>query len=283
MNPAALLRKIDEIDRISDQEWRSSLDERKQKEMEFHDQHRDRTRDGSLDHDTYERLYGNKKYYASTELSKRYVDEWIASHAAGKVFLDYACGNGENAIKAAEAGASLSLGFDLSAISVANARQAAEVHGVANRTRFFQADAENTMLPAASIDLVICSGMLHHLDLTRAFPELHRILKPGGTILGVEALDYNPAIKLYRYLTPAMRTDWEKAHILSLRDLDLASQCFEVANVRYWHVASIFGAFVPRTLPLLNAVDAMITRVPGLQLMAWMFTFELRARHEKAR
>ena len=124
-----------------------------------------------------------------------------------------------NTIRAAKAGAELSLGFDISSVSVENAREASKEY---DNVRFFQADAENTQLPDNSIDRVICSGMLHHLDLSYAFPELRRILKPGGKILAVEALNYNPAIKLYRMLTPSMRTEWEKAHILSLRDITFA-------------------------------------------------------------
>ena len=44
----------------------------------------------------------------------------------------------------------------------------------------------------------MCCGMLHHLDLSYAFPELRRILSLEGKILAIEALDYNPIIKLYR-------------------------------------------------------------------------------------
>jgi SAM-dependent methyltransferase len=94
----------------------------------------------------------------------------------------------------------------------------------------FRADAENTRLPAASIDRVLCSGMLHHLDLSCALPELQRILAPGGRILAVEALDYNPAIKPYHYLTPDMRTDWEKSHILNLKDVAYAGRFFTVGE-----------------------------------------------------
>jgi len=80
----------------------------------------------------------------------------------------------------------LSLGFDISDVSVHNVRTRAQEPGLSSNTRFFQADAENTKLPDKSIDAVICSGMLHHLDLSFAFPELRRILKPGGKILAVE-------------------------------------------------------------------------------------------------
>jgi SAM-dependent methyltransferase len=137
-----------------------------------------------------------------------------------------------------------------------------------------QADAENTKLPDNSVDVVICSGMLHHLDLSYAFPELRRILAPGGKILAVEALDYNPAIKLYRLLTPAMRTEWETAHILSLKDVRFARRFFNVGELRYWHVTGILAphvSFIPARV--FDVVDAAIERIPGAQLLAWMFTF----------
>ena len=223
---------LGEIAQIPDEHWMDGLSDRKLKELQFHDRDRDRARIEGLDKDTYERFYGNKKYYAATELSKSYVDNWIATNAAGKVFLDYACGNGLNALKAAQAGAALSIGIDISRVSVANATNDAAVRGLAGNTVFVQADAEDTRLPDGSVDTIICSGMLHHLDLSYAFPELRRILAPGGKILAVEALDYNPLIKLYRILTPDMRTEWEKAHILDLDDVKFAARFFDAKDVR---------------------------------------------------
>ncbi len=231
-----------------------------------------------MDQDTYERFYGNKKYYQATNRSKTYVDDWISTHARNKVFLDYACGNGVNAIKGAKAGAALSIGLDISSVSVANASQDAAAAGVSKNTYFVQADAENTKLPDSAIDAIVCSGMLHHLDLAQAFPELQRILAPGGVILGVEALDYNPLIKLYRQITPDMRTEWEKAHILSLKDLRFAKRFFDLGDIRYWHILAIAGGKFPFLLPLLDGMDRVLTRIPGIQLMAWIFTFELKSK-----
>jgi len=274
-----LLEHINAIDKISDEEWKSTLNDRKIKELQFHDRGRDQNRVKQIQaSDTYEKFYGYKKYYAATKRSNEFVKNWIKKESAGKVFLDYACGNGENAIFAANCGATLGLGFDISGVSVQKARNAAAEAGVSENTRFFQADAENTKLPDNSIDAIICSGMLHHLDLSFAFPELRRILKPGGKILAVEALDYNPAIKLYRMLTPAIRTDWEKAHILDLSDVRFATRFFDVVEIRYWHVFGYVGGKFPLLFPILDVFDRLLEKIPYVQRMAWIFTFVLRKR-----
>jgi ubiquinone/menaquinone biosynthesis C-methylase UbiE len=276
MNINELIDHLHSVDTVSNEDWLQSLTPRKIAELEFHNKDRDsesiKERNAS---DTYDKFYGNKKYYKATGKSVNYTKDWIQKYAKGKVFLDYACGNGSNAIAAAKAGAELSIGLDISDISVQNCRHLAENAGVTNNTYFFQADAENTKMPDNSVDAIICSGMLHHLDLSYAFHELRRILKPGGRVLAVEALDYNPAIKLYRMLTPAMRTDWEKAHILSLADVKFAKRYFELGEIKYWHVVSYVGGKFPILMPILELIDSILTRVPFVRLLAWIFTFEL--------
>lgn len=276
-----LLERINEIDKISDEEWKASLAERKHKELEFHDKDRDRKRiEETIGTGTYEKYYGNKKYYTATRRSRQFVNDWISRESKGKVFLDYACGNGGNAILAAQAGASLSLGFDISGVSVENARSVAAAAGLNRNICFFQADAENTKLPDNSIDAVVCSGMLHHLDLSYVLPELRRILKPGGKVLAVEALGYNPVIRLYRLMTPDMRTEWEKSHILDLSDVKFASRFFNIKEIRYWHVVGYIAGKLPRLLPLADRLDLILEKIPYLQRMAWIFTFILQKRHE---
>jgi ubiquinone/menaquinone biosynthesis C-methylase UbiE len=269
-----MLEHLEAMARVPSERWLSGLDDRKRKELAFHDQNRDYT--VKHDQDTYEKLYGNFKYYRTTRRSTEHIADWIRKNAPDKIFLDYACGDGANAIAAAKAGAALAIGIDISPVSVGNATGLAAKAGVSDRCRFVQADAENTSLPANSIDVVMCNGMLHHLDLSYAFPELRRVMAPGGKLLANEALDYNPAIKLYRMLTPAMRTEWEAAHILSLKDVRFASRFFEVHDVRYWHILAPLGAKIPALFPLLDAIDGALTHVPLVKLLAWIFTFELR-------
>jgi ubiquinone/menaquinone biosynthesis C-methylase UbiE len=276
MEKHLLIEHLREIDKISNETWLMQLEDRKMKELEFHNRDRDKEFVEKLNSDTYEKIYGNRKFYRTVNLSTEFVENWIRDNAKGKVFLDYACGNGFNAIKAAKAGCDLAIGIDISDVSVINARVTATENGLGEDQVFFvQADAERTGLPDNSIDLVICSGMLHHLDLSYAFWELRRILKPGGKVLAIEALDYNPFIKLYRMVTPDMRTEWEKAHILFYKDLRFAKRFFAVKNIRHWHFMSIFAAFAPFLLRPFNAIDKIFMHVPIVNRLSWMFTFEL--------
>ena len=279
MNVTLLRNRLNEIASIPNQRWMGELSERKKQELEFHDRDCDQKRIQSLDRKDFNKYYGNRKFYRGVSLSREYVDRWITEHIWNRVFLDYACGNGSYAINAAKAGAILSLGLDLSPVSIENAKREALHQGVADNTVFIVADAEKTLLPDNSIDIMICSGMLHHLDLSYAFPEMRRILKPGGKILAVEALNYNPVIRLYRFLTPQMRTHWEKNHILSLEDVKFAKRFFNVGEIKFWHIASILSPYIMTALPVLNVIDGLLTRIPFVRLMAWTFTFEL-IKHE---
>jgi ubiquinone/menaquinone biosynthesis C-methylase UbiE len=179
-------------------------------------------------------------------------------------------------VAAAQAGAKLAIGIDISGESIERARRQAEAKGVGSSTVFIQADCEDTRLPAGSVDLIYCCGMLHHLDLSYAFPEMRRIMTPGAKAFGYEALNYNPLIKLYRKLTPELRTAWEKEHILSLKDLEFARRFFEVEDVRYWNLTVMAAPHLPFLAPAFAAIDAVLTKIPLVQLMSWIFTFELR-------
>src|SRR3546814_13720576 len=63
-------------------------------------------------------------------------------------------------------------------------------------------NAEAMDFPDDSFDLVFGSGIIHHLDIDRAFAEIARVLRPGGRAVFVEPPGLNPAIEIYRRLTP---------------------------------------------------------------------------------
>lgn len=255
--------------------WFQSLEARKKSEAEFHDADRVGHRD------ELERATRNRRFYAAARPVSDLMERWIGHQSPGALVLNFACGNGSSTLLAAKAGAALAVGIDISQVSVANAVENAQRAGLGQRTLFLQRDCEATGLPDSCFDAILCTGMLHHLELSRAFPELHRILRPGGRIFCGEALAYNPFIQLYRELTPDLRTDWEKRHILGMREVRFARLWFGVENLQFHLMTAPLATLLPQGvmrdtgLRVGHAIDAVLTRVPLLKLLSWQFTFEL--------
>ena len=253
--------------------------DRKYKEAEFHDR-REKLR--HTDVEEYERITRNKQFYAVNRSSVAFMEGWLAGHCRdGAQALDYCCGLGHNSLRMAQYGARVT-GIDISAQSIETAMARLASHGLAERGRFVNGDAENTGFPDSTFDVILCNGVLHHLDVTKAYPELARVLKPGGAVFCVEALAHNPVFQLYRRLTPHMRTVWEVGHILSRREIKRAEDYFGQVSPHFFHLAGL--AAVPlRNRPVafdtalraLDALDRVILRIPGLRWWAWQCLFVL--------
>src|SRR5205823_855301 len=153
--------------------------------------------------------------------------------------------------------------------------------GVANPPTFHVMDAEALEFPDNSFNLIYSAGCLHHVDLDRTYKELHRVLKPGGRVICNESLAHNPVFHWYRKHTPHLRTPWEVPHILRVRDIRRARQYFDSIDIQFHYFFCLLAVPLRRSslfgpvLSVLEAVDAVLLRVPGVQLLAWQSTFEL--------
>ncbi len=253
--------------------------DRKYREAEFSNR-RGQLRHG--DPEEYARITRNKRFYSINRTSLGFQRDWFAEYCAnGAEALDFCCGGGLASLTMAECGARVT-GIDISTLSVETARARLAEHGFADQSRFEVGDAENTGFPDSSFDVILCCGVLHHLDVNKAYPELARILRPGGSILCVEALAHNPVFQFYRRMTPHMRTAWETDHILSRREIKLASRYFDQVSPHFFHLAGL--AAVPlRNSPVafnvalrsLDALDRVILKIPGLRWWAWQCLFVL--------
>jgi len=219
-----------------------------------------------------------KKYYQTTDLSKRVYKDLIHKGAAGKKVLEYGCGPGSQAFSLAKAGARVTA-IDISDVAIEQAKAEAERQGV--EIESFVMDAEELTFDDHSFDRVCGSGILHHLDLQRCYPELRRVLKPGGNGIFFEPMGYNPLINLYRKMTPDLRTDDE--HPLLTEDFELARKYFDEVEPRYFHLTSIGASFIPvRSLqsalarPLNGLDSALFKAVPFLRKYAWITVVELK-------
>ncbi|MBI1977879.1 MAG: methyltransferase domain-containing protein [Candidatus Omnitrophica bacterium] len=254
------------------------MEARKKEEIDFHN--RLRNKDLAKDPKLFKYYTSNYKFYAVDRANRKFCEDWIRERCASKRVLDYCCGDGDYSLLAARVAAT-TVGIDISDVAVHKCAERARTEGLDSKTSFHIRDAESTGFEDHAFDAIICAGVLHHLDLDRAYRELARLLAPGGEIICMEALGHNPLIQWYRRLTPHLRTAYEAKHILKMRDVHKAKKYFRKINVRFFHLATLLA--VPfRNMPgfrgllsFLEAVDSVLLLIPLVQKMAWMVTFTL--------
>jgi ubiquinone/menaquinone biosynthesis C-methylase UbiE len=249
------------------------MEPRKQKEREFHNLMRESG--GRLDAQR-----ANKKFYSIVRSSKGYMEKWLQNRSAGLQMLDYGCGNGEYALKAAQWGAT-SVGVDISDVSVRNAREKAKQLGLSQVASFLVMDCEQLAFADNTFDVVVISGVLHHLELEKAVRELARVLRGSGAIICNEGIANNPFIQRYRERTPHLRTEWEVGHMLRVADIKQMRRYFAEIDIRFFHLFTIAAVPFRKTrvfslvLGLAEVIDLVILRIPFVQRMAWQAVFIL--------
>ena len=127
---------------------------------------------------------------------------------SGKRVVEYGCGDGWTTLELARRGALVSA-FDISPEAVHQTTKSLEQEGLVGRCRVEVMGGEALAYPDASFDIAFGFAILHHLELTTALRELHRVLAPNGRAVFGEPLASNPLINLYRRLTPQYRTEDE--------------------------------------------------------------------------
>jgi SAM-dependent methyltransferase len=225
------------------------------------------------------------RFYALTGRAFREYEARLMGRAPGRV-LEYGCGPGSYAFRLTEQGCEVT-GIDISPVGVRAAEERAKRE---NRTgcTFRVMNAEKLAFPDDAFDLICGTGILHHLDLQLAFGEVARTLKPDGAAWFLEPLGHNPAVNLYRRLTPAQRTPDE--HPLLLADLRLAGIYFERVETRYFNLLSLLAQLIPggagrlRALAVLDRLDVgLLKYVSPLRRLAWIVVVGLSGPHPAPR
>lgn len=155
-----------------------------------------------------------------------------------KKVLDYGCGMGLNL----EWLSSLSkevIGIDLSEKSLEVAKKIVLDKKLDN-VELLLMDCEKLKFPNATFDVIFDGGTLSSLDIEKALPELKRVLKPGGFILGIETFGYNPFTNLNRKINriTKKRTEWAEGHIMKNKDIEKMKRHFKKLDIYYFHLIS---------------------------------------------
>jgi SAM-dependent methyltransferase len=115
--------------------------------------------------------------------------------APGVMVLEPGAGNGEFTTQIAKSGATI-IGID---ISPRQQELAGQMLARFPNAQVVLADAEEHLaFPDGFFDCVVGNAVLHHLDLSKALPELYRVLKPGGRLCAFEPNMLNPQVALER-------------------------------------------------------------------------------------
>lgn len=108
----------------------------------------------------------------------------------GEVVLDVGCGGGIDTLLAALAVGSQGrvIGLDMTDAMVEKARAHAAAMGLEN-VEIRQGLMEELPLPDASVDVVLCNGVLNlSTRKSRALAEMMRVLRPGGRVTLAELI-----------------------------------------------------------------------------------------------
>jgi len=195
---------------------------------------------------------------------------------AGKDVLVVGCSD-KGLVPLASRGARV-LGIDVADEAIEKVRLELAAKGLDGRARAIVMDAEKLELPERSFDIVLCTGVLHHLDVERATEGFRRVLRTSGRVVMLEPMAWNPPAALYRWLTPSMRSPFE--HPLTPRDIRILRTSFARVSIDGYALLSFLSlpfaylqplAVLTRPLQrLLAPIDAAMFRlVPPLRYLAW--------------
>lgn len=255
-------------------------EERKSLEAEFHD--KVRNKELEKDKEKFDYFTSNRKYYTAARRSQEHIVNLIKTSGAGKTVLDYCCGEGDSTFQMVEGGAAMAYGIDISPYSIEVCKKTAEEKGISAKTDFRVMDAENMTFEENKFDLIVCAGVLHHLDVKKVYPGLLKVIKKDGVVICSEPLIYNPVFQLYRRLTPHLRTAWETEHILRKKDIFLSKDYFSEIEMRFFNLFTLAAVPFRNTfifdplLKIFEAIDSVILKIPGIKWLAWQCIYILR-------
>lgn len=188
---------------------------------------------------------------------------------SGKRVLEYGCGDGWITADLARMGAHV-FAFDVSSQAIDNAQLALSREGLAERCSLQIMPAERLVYSDSDFDVAVGFAILHHLEMKSALAELARVLKPGGIALFAEPLGTNPALQLYRRLTPQYRTEDERPLVLAELPEQLAA--FSSFSHREYFLSALGAVgltYLPGGTRLYPSVSSVLHKIDGALLAAF--------------
>lgn len=214
--------------------------------------------------------------------SFRYCYELLRANCKDKSVLDWGCGNGVHTVSIAQMDARRVIGIDLSEKLLEMAKAKTDAARLGAKVEFLKMDCEQTGFLDNEFDMVFDGGTFSSIDIEKALPELARILKPDGVLIGIETYGHNFLANLNRALNvkSGKRTAWAMAHIFNERGINIAKKHFGKVKVKYFHLFS--WVLIPllekkggnKLFQIVDSIDRVIIRIPFLRKYAFKVVFK---------
>lgn len=253
------------------------METRKQKEIEYYDKH---AREWFKEH-CNENISGDfEGFKPEALLSYNFCYRLIENYCQGKKVLDFGCGNGVHSGFIAKNSLEV-VGIDLSEPSLEIARKKIQAENVGYKTKFIKMDCEKLEFPNNSFDVIFDGGTFSSIDLNRSLPELARVLKPDGVLVGIETFGHNPIANFKRKVNrlTGKRTGWAADHIFSMERLELSKKYFGKIEIFYFHIVSwMFFSLLKFSIgkkiyKIIEKIDIFLAKFPFLQKYAFKAVF----------
>lgn len=137
------------------------------------------------------------------------------------------------------------------------------------------ADMERLPFDDSSFDVIACAGILSYGAPSLVNAEIRRVLRPGGMLICVDSLNYNPIYRANRWLHYMLgnRSKSTLKRIPDLARIRALSEGFSIVNVRFFGVMSYAMQGIARLFGENNArsVSDRIDQMIGVRRSAFKF------------
>jgi len=201
---------------------------------------------------------------------------YLLGEIKNKVVLDLGCGHGENLVILAEGGAQV-LGLEISPELAELAEQ--RMRGLWMNAEVRVASAYETGLPDASVDLIFCIAVIHHLDIAVLRAEMMRILKPGGAMVLSEPIRFSKTYDWLRKRLQPRGNISEYEHPVTRAEFACMTEGFQMEAIRYFRLpfVPLLERAVGRNLPSTRRLsNRLLHHFPALNRFATTAVFRLR-------
>ena len=210
------------------------LKKRVERERAYHNQEKDVSKKAF----NFKKLFRN--YFSNPSLVEMENDLNKVKNISNKKVLDFGCGYGKDFDDLLLNDNELT-GIDISELYIRHCTNYCNKNFKDKKFSFFAMDAHDLKFEDETFDLIIGRGILHHLDFNIALKGIKRVLKKDGEAYFQEPLGDNPLLKIFRIITPNLRTKDERPFYK--KDLIKLERDFNI-EFKYYGMISFIASII---------------------------------------